>query len=44
MAIPCYLISFGAANVFYDILVWHVAKAWAKANGELLFPTVSPDR
>lgn len=45
MAIPCSLFSFGAANVFYDILVWHVAKAWARANdGELFFPTISADR
>lgn len=45
MAVPCCLFSFGAANIFYDVLVWHIAKAWARANdGEPFFPTVSPDR
>lgn len=44
-ALPCCFFSFGAAKVFYEMLVWHLAKAWGRANdGELLFPAVSPDR
>lgn len=35
--IPCCFFSFGAAKVFYDTLVWHLAKAWEGQMTERVF-------